>query len=276
MGQGGALPSVPVAELDLGRVDAVPVRHLQRRDSSLGQQPLEFVPNVERLIAPSAMSASSECTVSTASDLFVPITPVGPRLIQPVAYSSVEKSPVADDPALRVGHPSGGVVEGHPVQPHPAIADGADDELGRRWSRPTPGPLDQAVSVQGRALDLHRLDPLRHRESGRVGSRSAGRSAGRAPTRSRPAKSCSTTRLRAATLSRPTTASLDASSSRVSRVDDHVDPGISPELAQLLGGEGGVRGAAPAQDVHVGDPLVGQRLQHLVGHVGVGRADRRS
>ena len=36
---------------------------------------------------------SSDTTVSAASDRFVPITPVGPRLIQPVTYSPGEKAP---------------------------------------------------------------------------------------------------------------------------------------------------------------------------------------
>src|ERR1700758_249713 len=45
---------------------------------------------------PPARSASSAWTVSAASALLVPITPVGPRLSQPATYSPGSGSPVSD------------------------------------------------------------------------------------------------------------------------------------------------------------------------------------
>jgi len=45
--------------------------------------------------APGARSSSRLRTVSAASDLFVPMTPVGPRLSQPATYSPGSGSPDA-------------------------------------------------------------------------------------------------------------------------------------------------------------------------------------
>src|ERR1700729_505755 len=42
---------------------------------------------------PPARSASSDLTVCAASDLLVPITPVGPRLSQPATYSPSSGAP---------------------------------------------------------------------------------------------------------------------------------------------------------------------------------------
>ena len=254
MSQGRTLPSVPVAEFDLGGVDAVPVRHLQRRDPPLGQQRSSSASECWGLIAPSAMSVSSECTVSTASDLFVPITPVGPRLIQPVAYSSVGELPIADDPALRVGHPSGGVVEGHALQPHPPIAHGPDDQL-RRVGLAQSVSLDETLSVQGSAFDLDRLDSL-----GTVNADGSSPEVQEdSPIGAGPLPSGEVLE-HLEVASGHLVPADDRLAGHVERevgpLDDDVDAGNLAEFAQLLGGEGGVRGAAPAQDVDVGDLLV--------------------
>ena len=84
-----------VPQLDLGRVDPVPGRHVERLRCRGRPAARRGAPRpVGGDDAPRrATSASSEVTVSTASDLLVPITPVGPRLIQPVTYSPAEKSP---------------------------------------------------------------------------------------------------------------------------------------------------------------------------------------
>ena len=92
-----------------------------------------------------------------------------------------------------------------------------------------------------------------------------------APPAPRAAKSFSTARLRAATLSRPTTAGAGFVQLEILGIDDHVDPGDLSEFAEFLGGEGGVGGPAAAQHVDLGDLLRRQGRQHLLGHVRVGQ-----
>ena len=77
---------------------------------------------------PARASASSRSTVSVASFLFVPITPLGPRLIQPGAVGPARRR--------RRGPPRSGssplrVVEGHAGQRDALVADAAEDETGR-------------------------------------------------------------------------------------------------------------------------------------------------
>ena len=73
-------------------------------------------------------------TVSAASGLFVPITPVGPRLIHPPAYSPGSgcfESGSSTRPSV-VEHDSPALVEGHARQGHAAIAHRPEDEADRQ------------------------------------------------------------------------------------------------------------------------------------------------
>ena len=69
-------------------------------------------------------------TVSWASFLLVPITPDGPRLIQPTAYWPGTCSPRLwiGHPAALVGDHAAALVERDPVQPDALVADRAEDE----------------------------------------------------------------------------------------------------------------------------------------------------
>ena len=78
--------AVGLAAADLGLVDRLPVLEADVADAALGEQLLDRGGlRVRRARAASADSTSaSRCvTVSSASFLLVPITPEGPRLIQP-------------------------------------------------------------------------------------------------------------------------------------------------------------------------------------------------
>ena len=137
VGQGRPLPAVALT----------PARSRRRRSGArpacraawmprLGQQPVELADRGRAARRRRrAMSASSEATVSTASDLLVPITPVGPRLIQPVTYSSAEKPPSRITRPSACGTRPVLVVERHPGQRQPAVADRADHQLRRRSAR---------------------------------------------------------------------------------------------------------------------------------------------
>ena len=77
--------AVGLAAADLGLVDRLPVLEADEADAALGEEVLDGAGvgalGVEQGLAPT--SASRCCTVSRASFLLVPITPEGPRLIQP-------------------------------------------------------------------------------------------------------------------------------------------------------------------------------------------------
>ena len=87
-------PAVAGAQLQSPPHLWVPGRHIERVDTTLREQPVQTSRTYPwAWTEPSCTSASNEVTVSMASDLLVPITPVGPRLIHPVTYSSGENPP---------------------------------------------------------------------------------------------------------------------------------------------------------------------------------------
>ena len=204
----------------------------------------------------------------------------------------------ADDAGRTSLHPAGDVlVSGEPaVADHPSLGVRAPDRCRRRAEpRPAARPGSRpSAPPAGRGSPAARPRPTTAPSSSSA-VRSTSTPSTRSPPRirtgrvqkcrcsrrdaapvERSAHSRSTTRLRAATLSRATTARLGRVQLEVERVDQQVDVGDLTELAQLLGGEGGVRRAASTEDVHVGDLLVIQRVEHLVGHVGVGELRRRA
>ena len=81
---------------------------------------------------PASRSSRTRATVSVAHFLFVPITPLGPRLIQPTAYSPTERlAVVADDAAALVADRAAGLVERDAGERRAAVADRAQDEPAR-------------------------------------------------------------------------------------------------------------------------------------------------
>ena len=74
-----------LARVALGEVDRLPARVQDGLDAALLEQRLERALAARGGSRPARASSSSSSTVSVASFLFVPITPLGPRLIQPVA-----------------------------------------------------------------------------------------------------------------------------------------------------------------------------------------------
>ena len=84
---------------------------------------------------PSAASASSAATVSRASCLLVPTTPLGPRLIQPATYSPGDGLPVAEHPAGLVRHRAGALVDRQPGQRR-ARSSPPSGRRGRPAARP--------------------------------------------------------------------------------------------------------------------------------------------
>ena len=67
----------------LVRVDRLPARVHDGLDAALGEEILDRSRRTARGSRPARASSSRSSTVSVASFLFVPMTPVGPRLIQP-------------------------------------------------------------------------------------------------------------------------------------------------------------------------------------------------
>ena len=133
--------------------------------------------------------------VACAHFLFVPMIPLGPRLIQPVTYS---RSPT-DDAAPVIGDQAASVVERQSGHGASAVADRAEHEARRQrlgcarracGERPVLAK-DELVDRYDDALDAAVADDL-HR-----GAQEAQRDRpGPLASRARAAKSCSTAMLR--------------------------------------------------------------------------------
>ena len=137
-------------------------------------------------------SSSSSSTVSVASFLFVPMTPLGPRLIQPATYT----------PGPRTRPPSFGIVAAALVERDAgerdaAVADAAEDEPARERLALVGRRRAAARRVVEHVPDeLDALDAIRRRGSrpGDAKNRSTTRFG--LPLGSRAANSRSTSRLR--------------------------------------------------------------------------------
>ena len=131
---------------------------------------------------------------------------------------------------------------GRPGSGQPAVADRADDEVGRQDLQ-LAGPHGAAVAVDRGALDLDAGHPVRaeqpHRpaEEAQPQPRPAG---GRRLWSVQPRR---TARLRVTFRSVAARSSPSGSSSRSARVHQHGGVGQTVELAQLLGGERRLGGA---------------------------------
>ena len=134
-----------LAERALVAVDRLPAVVGDELGLALAQQALDTPPGagaggcsaVDGRRCREARSASIASTVSWASFLFVPITPEGPRLIQPTTYSPGERLAavgVEHAPAL-VGDHRRALVEGDARQRDAAVADRAKHEPGGDPSR---------------------------------------------------------------------------------------------------------------------------------------------
>ena len=135
---------VPASELDarpaqrlacrpLGRVDRLPPGLGDDADAALGRGARRSPRQVRRPRSrPARASSSNSSTVSVASFLLVPITPVGPRLIQPV-----QKTPGTGAPSVST-HAAAGVRDDAPLlvernarEPDAVIPDAAQHDPAR-------------------------------------------------------------------------------------------------------------------------------------------------
>ena len=90
-----------------------------------------------------------------------------------------------------------------------------------------------------------------------------------APLSGRAAHSCSTARLRAATLFCSHDCLAGGIQFEVCSIDDHIHVGDLAKLTKLFRRECGVRRPATTQHVNVGDRVTRKAVQYLVGHVGI-------
>ena len=161
--------------------------------------------------SPPRASSSSRSTVSVASFLFVPITPLGPRLIQPAQYSR---------PPPTLGRPRSG--SGRPRTGLPAARPPGSRRSGRRSRtgssrarRSAPREIRPASSATSAvAHDLDRLDAVLAEDRNRRDAEAQTDRASARPAGARAAYSRSTSTFRRAFVSVSSAASLAGSSSR--------------------------------------------------------------
>ena len=116
---------------------------------------------------PEARRRSASCTifatVSAASFLLVPITPLGPRLIQPTTYSPREREPVVAHAAAIVADQAAALVERHVVDGTAAVADRAQHEPAFDLLQLTPVATARRPPVASGSIRLRTTRTPRHR-----------------------------------------------------------------------------------------------------------------
>ena len=127
--------------------------------------------------------------------------------------------------------------------------------------------MARPVGVDGGALDLDAGDPVLAEQPDRAGRRSAAAAgSGRARARGRPSRAGRPGCGRRCGRRRPLLGGRVEL--QVGGVDQHGRAVQLAELAQLLGGEGGLRRAAPAEHGDLLDRGGGERVEHVLRHVG--------
>ena len=253
------------SERDLGGVDRPPVVD-QHRSAPRARSSSTRSSTGRRRAAPSAASASSEATVSRASCLLVPTTPLGPRLIQPATYSPGDGCPSRSTRPVLVRHGARPLVDRQAGQRRAEVAHRADDEVGRQHVQ-LAGAHRPALAVDRGALHLHAGDPVLAEQphgpgeeaQAQPGTARLGHVVGPAAQHGEIAGDVAVGRRRS---------SAARVELEVGCVDQHRRAVQLAELAQFLGGERACAGPAPAQHGDLLDRRRGEDVQHVLGHVG--------
>ena len=125
-----ARAALPLTGGDLGPIDRLPAGEADGVGLALAEKPSIGSSTCRSGMAPAARSSKIELTVSFASFLLVPITPLGPRLIQPDGVHALHLFAglwVAGAPVV-VRDRSGALVERATPRGHALVADRAENQ----------------------------------------------------------------------------------------------------------------------------------------------------
>ena len=259
------------SERSRASIDPQPA-YRDRLHVALGEQLVEGPVGRRRGHGPARASSSRSSMVSTASFLFVPMTPVGPRLIHPATYSPLDRlALLVEDTARRVRDRPALLVERHARKGRAAVADAPEHDPARDHlvlvgrNRPhAPG----AVGLEAVAHDLDALHLVLAKDRDRRDAKSEPHAA-QLPLRHAPGELPQDLEVALDEVRRPLQLGLARRIQlELGRVDDDVRASQLAHLAELGGRPRRLhRPAAPEND-DLADPRADDRLDRRVRRVG--------